>query len=57
MGYIVAYCTQKTKEQEPQDHWEFFQDHEDAILTYKELLDDSTTYVATICSVMESTDY
>ena len=40
------------------DYWQVFEDYSDAVRLYAALLDDITTYTATLCDrVIASTDY
>ena len=39
------------------DHWEVFESEEDARSAYQTVLEEDTTYVATFCKIIQSSDY
>lgn len=54
--YIVV-STKLEEDQSFTSDWYSFETIEEATLEYQLILDDSDTYTASICSVIESTDY
>lgn len=55
---IVCWTTDEAKDHGYfHDHWQSFHDLQAARDFYRELLNDNITYTASICGVIDSTDY
>lgn len=55
--YIIAYTTLADSENEALSDWSTYETFEEAKEEYKALVDSSWIYSASICGVIESTDY
>ena len=54
--FIVIYTKDQDRSDSESD-WHSFETFEEAQEEYKSLIDDPRTYTASICGVIESTDY
>lgn len=56
---IIVCCTVEgaDKSSPNTDHWQVFEDMKDAQDFYQELVNQNSTWSASICGVIQSTDY